>query len=203
MPRNHLPSPDGVAGTKSPACDGTEGAKTVPRCKSAASAVRRIAKARSAMSQSRANGGASIHGHGAAARNDAPAGQGAWRRQRPSRGATYRAGRGEIPVVPEESGDARRRWRRMAGGPDVERHAAAAACDGEGTRVRGHAAHCAGSACLGSQGCGSPITTEHVSGSVPGRLARPRDASHPATRAEFPLFSNFGQAPAVRGGGVV
>ena len=78
------------------------------------------------MSQSRANGGVSIDGHGAAARNDAPAGQRAWRRQRPSRGATYRAGRGEVPVVPDESGDARRRWRRMAGGPDVERHAAAA-----------------------------------------------------------------------------
>ena len=29
MPRNHLPSPDGVAGTKSPACDGTVGC---PQC---------------------------------------------------------------------------------------------------------------------------------------------------------------------------
>ena len=40
-----------------------------------------------------------------------------------------------------ETDDARRGGCRMAGGPDVERHAAAAACDGKGIRVNGAIPH--------------------------------------------------------------
>ena len=60
-------------------------------------------------------------------------GRPAWRE--PGRGATCRAGRGAVPVVSGETDSARRGGCRMAGGPDVERHAAAAACDGKGIRV--------------------------------------------------------------------
>ena len=62
-------------------------------------------------------------------------GRPAWRE--PGRGATCRAGRGAVPVVSGETDSARRGGCRMAGGPDVARHAAAAACDGKGIRVNG------------------------------------------------------------------
>ena len=101
-------------------------------------------------------------------------GRPAWRE--PGRGATCRAGRGAIPVVSGETDDARRGGCRMAGGPDVARHAAAAACDGKGIRVDGqYRTTVRGPATL--TGTGSPIRTQHHR---PRPLLRPRGAPSPS-----------------------
>ena len=80
----------------------------MPRCKSAASAVRRIARHGTPCRSSERTGAYPLTAMGLRRGTTRLPGKKAWRRQRPGRGAAYRAGRGEIPVVPDESGDARR-----------------------------------------------------------------------------------------------
>ena len=58
-----------------------------------------------------------------------------------------------------------------AGGPDVGRHAAAAACDGEGIRVDGQYRTCAGSGCLGSKATGRPLELNFFQDVSPAAVA--------------------------------
>ena len=95
-------------------------------------------------------------------------GRPAWRE--PGRGATCRAGRGAVPVVSGETDSARRGGCRMAGGPDVARHAAAVACDGKGIRVNGqYRTTVRGPATL--TGTGSPSKTQHTHDPLPAAVA--------------------------------
>ena len=66
-----------------------------------------------------------------------------------------------------------------AGGPDVGRHAAAAACDGEGIRVDGQYRTCAGSGCLGSKATGRPLELSSFR-TCPRPQSRPRGAADAA-----------------------
>ena len=73
----------------------------------------------------------------------------------------------------------------MAGGPDVARHAAAAACDGKGIRVDGqYRTTVRGPATL--TGTGSPIKTQHIHDPLPAAVAAAgRGLSNPeADRAD-------------------
>ncbi len=58
-----------------------------------------------------------------------------------------------------------------AGGPDVGRHAAAAACDGEGIRVDGQYRTCAGSGCLESKATGRPLELSSLIDLSPAAVA--------------------------------
>ena len=58
-----------------------------------------------------------------------------------------------------------------AGGPDVGRHAAAAACDGEGIRVDGQHRTCAGSGCLDSKATGRPLELSSLNDPSPAAVA--------------------------------
>ena len=85
-------------------------------------------------------------------------------------------GTGSGPCRVRETDSARRGGCRMAGGPDVARHAAAAACDGKGIRVDGqYRTTVRGPATL--TGTGSPIKTQHHR---PRPLSRPRGATSPS-----------------------
>ena len=123
--------------TKSPACEGAKGRPTCPAA-TAQHGGRRAARALSATLRSRANGGDSmtaIAPHRAAWKARAGRSVGRAVRSRPwhgiSRGTEERS-----EVVPEQ-GHRGRPARRRAGGTGAVRHAAAAACDGKGTRVKG------------------------------------------------------------------
>ena len=166
---------------------------TVPRCKSAASAVRRIAR------------------HGTPCRSRERTGAYPLTAMGLRRGTTRLPGR--EPGVGGDQVVARRIVRdgeRSPSWPKTRRRTTTLAPNGwrdrcrktrRGRRMRrrrntrqGLYRTSCGIWMSWSQGNGWPITTEHVSGSVPGRPARPRDAGHPATRADFPLCLNFGQA---------
>ena len=58
-----------------------------------------------------------------------------------------------------------------AGGPDVGRHAAAAACDGEGIRVDGQHRTCAGSGCLDSKATDRPLELSSLNDPSPAVVA--------------------------------
>ena len=94
----------------------------------------------------------------------------------PGRGRDASRGTGSGPCRVRETDDARRGGCRKAGGPDVERHVAAAACDGKGIRVNGqYRTTVRGPATL--TGTGSPTGTHHHR-SRP--LSRPRGAALPS-----------------------
>ena len=107
-------------------------------------------------------------------------GKPAWRRM--DRGATHRAGRGN-PVVPETGQRARRRVPNKAGGPDVGRHAAAAAGDGKGIRVDGHCRTKVRGPDTLVAGAGSPIRTQRTT-SRSRSQSRPRGAAAAAIRRD-------------------
>ncbi len=99
---------------------------------------RRVARAPSATSRSRANGGDSstaIVLRRAVDRAGLTNQSGV--QMATGRGARSRARRRSDPKSCPGSGQRKRPACRMAGGTGVERHAAAAACDGKGTRVEG------------------------------------------------------------------
>ena len=79
-------------------------------------------------------------------------------------------GTGSGPCRVRETDSARCGGCRMAGGPDVARHAAAAACDGKGIRVDGqYRITVRGPATL--TGTGSPSKTQHTRDPLPAAVA--------------------------------
>ena len=82
----------------------------------------------------------------------------------------------------------------MAGGPDVERHAAAAACDGEGTRVRGYIAlYRAGSGCLGIKATDRPSQLSTFPVPSPAAWRGRGTAIHPGQPSRFPTLFELGE----------